>query len=100
MPSQGEVCKSSDCASNPLTRQFYESILKCLLHVRQCASVAQFPQRLFSYMSQEISGVKRRIALAVQIKINNPQAIAIDEDLGGIKVPVNAAGLRNWAVFA
>src|SRR5881296_1326738 len=67
-----------------------------VLLLRECSGVAESPETLLRDVTQKVSDIEGRIALAVEVEVEQEEALAVHNDLVGVEVAVDAArrGLR------
>src|SRR2546426_7852383 len=67
-----------------------------VLLLRECSGVAEGPETLLRDVTQKVADIEGRIALAVEVEVEQEEALAVHDDLVGVEVPVDAArrGLR------
>src|SRR5438105_4244063 len=94
MASQSKSGVGANGWSRRLATQFNETILERPLDLLECIRAAMVAQGLFGDMSNEIAGIEGGIALAVKVKVDQPQTPALDDDLRGVEITVNAARNR------
>src|SRR5438034_8872757 len=68
-----------------------------VLLLRECSGVAEGPETLLRDVTQKVADIEGRIALAVEVEVEQEEALAVHNDLVGVEVAVDAArrGLRS-----
>src|SRR2546428_13368905 len=65
-----------------------------VLLLRECSGVAEGPETLLRDMTQKVADIEGRIALAVEVEVEQEEALAVHYDLVGVEVPVDPARRR------
>src|SRR5438094_10358522 len=65
-----------------------------VLLLRECSGVAESPETLFRDVTQKVADIEGRIALAVEVEVEQEKALAVHDDLVGVEVPVDPAERR------
>src|SRR5438552_9953618 len=65
-----------------------------VLLLRECSGVAESPETLLRDVTQKVSDIEGRIALAVEVEVEQEEAPAVHDDLVGVEVPVDPARRR------
>ena len=74
--------------------QFHEPFLHGALQVRESTGAAEGSKTLFRDVTQKVADIEGRIALAVEVEVEQEKALAVHDDLVGVEVPVDPAERR------
>src|SRR5947208_14506980 len=65
-----------------------------VLLLRECSGVAESPETLLRDVTQKVADIEGRVALAVEVEVEQEQPLAVHDDLVGVEVPVDPARRR------
>src|SRR5881396_1157571 len=65
-----------------------------VLLLRECSGVAESPETLLRDVTQKVPDIEGRTALAVEVEVEQEEALPVHDDLVGVEVPVDPARRR------
>src|SRR5262249_23606687 len=79
-----------DRGAHRFARELDETLFEGLFDVGQRARVAMRAKSLLGHVPEKVPGIQSGIARAVEIEVQNHQAVAVDKNLIGVEVAMDA----------
>lgn len=89
MPRERQRRVGAHGRTHLLARELAETILQLPLDSGERSRVAEGTERLFGQMAKEIANVEGAVALAVQVEVDQVEALTVDDHLITVEVTMN-----------